>query len=126
VTPLAPLVSGDLTVEPQMADADAIELFFRGRSNDRHPARVVVPYVSEAMGAALTRSIALRLHFETLEYMNSSTITAIIQIIQEARGRGARLEMVFDATKSWQRLGFEALAVFAKGDELFKLVGIRP
>ena len=55
--------------------------------------------------------------------MNSSTITAIIQIIQEARVRPSRLVIVFDATKNWQKLSFEALAVFVKGDGVLELVG---
>ena len=55
--------------------------------------------------------------------MNSSTITAIIQIIQEAKARGTKLELVFDPSKTWQKLSFEALGVFAKDDGMLRLVG---
>jgi len=77
------------------------------------------------MSAAAENSAMIRLHFETIEHMNSSTITAIIQIVQEARARGITLEIVFDATKNWQKLSFEALAVFVKDDGLLRLVGER-
>jgi hypothetical protein len=123
---LAPLAFGDLTIEPRGGSTDdALELFFRGRSNDRHPARTVVPYVGDALGAASAADKPLRLHFETIEHMNSSTITAVIQIIQEARARRTKLEIVFDHSKNWQRLSFEALGVFVKDDGMLMLVGVR-
>ena len=123
---LNPLTLGELTIEPRHEGAGApIDLFWRGRSNDRHPARAVVPFVTEVMSAAAENSAMIRLHFETIEHMNSSTITAIIQIVQEARARGITLEIVFDATKNWQKLSFEALAVFVKDDGLLRLVGER-
>src|SRR5690606_32912778 len=77
---------GDLKIEPmQTAAGEPIHLYWRGRSMDRHPARTVVPYVVDVIGAATLEHAAVRLHFETIEHMNSSTITALIQIIQEAR-----------------------------------------
>jgi len=64
---LEPLVSGDLTVEPRADEGgDAVELTFRGRSNERHPARVVVPYVTEILAAAHALGKPTRLHFETI------------------------------------------------------------
>jgi len=127
VSAIAPLVSGQLTIEPRqdLAAGGPIELFFRGKSIERHPARTVVPYVAEILAVAVSESRAVRLHFETIEHMNSSTITAVIQIVQEARNRGARLVIVFDAGKNWQKLSFEALSVFVKGDGGFELVGER-
>jgi hypothetical protein len=119
-----PLVSGELRIDPQQdAPGTPIDLFWRGRSIERYPARTVVPYVSAALSRAKSQGVALRLHFETIEHMNSSTITAVIQIIQEARSHETRLEIVFDRDKSWQKLSFEALAVFLKGDGLLELVG---
>lgn len=118
------LVSGDLTIERRESPVGApIDLFWRGRSNDRHPARVVVPYVTEVLAAA--DRAAVHLHFETIEHMNSSTITAIIQIIQEARSRETPLVIVFDPSKNWQKLSFEALSVFVKEDGLLTLTGER-
>jgi hypothetical protein len=55
--------------------------------------------------------------------MNSSSITAVIQIIRDARAQKVRLEIVFDRDMDWQRLSFDALAVLLQGDDLFRLVG---
>ncbi|HVH48018.1 MAG TPA: hypothetical protein VM925_37045 [Labilithrix sp.] len=116
------LVSGDLTIDPQPSPEDGtIVLEWRGRSTDRQPARAIVPYVTPCLERALHLKVPVRMHFERLEHMNSSTITAIIQIIQEARARGTRLVLVYSADKRWQKLGFEALRVFVKDDGLLEL-----
>jgi hypothetical protein len=122
VPQLTSLVFGDLTIEPRQPSIGAVDLFWRGKSNDRHPARTVVPYVAEVLAFARAQEATVSLHFETIEHMNSSTITAIIQIIQEAKARGTRLVIVFDPSKTWQKLGFEALAVFAKDDGMLRFV----
>ena len=124
VAALTPLVFGELTIEPQQpAPGGPVALFWRGKSNDRNPARTVVPYVAEVLAFARSELADVSLHFETIEHMNSSTITAIIQIIQEAKKRGTQLVIVFDPGKTWQKLSFEALSVFVKDDGMFRLVG---
>lgn len=124
VAQLTPLVFGELTIDPRQAETGGpVDLFWRGKSNDRHPARTVVPYVAEVIAAARAEGATVNLHFETIEHMNSSTITAIIQIIQEGRTRGTPLVLVFDPSKTWQKLSFEALGVFAKDDGMLRLVG---
>ena len=126
MTAFASLASGELKIETlRDPTGTPIDLFFRGRSIERHPARTIVPYVSEILATAHRESAVVRLHFETIDHMNSSTITAIIQIIQEARSRSTPLVVVFDALKNWQKLSFEALAVFVKDDDVISLVGAR-
>ena len=59
--------------------------------------------------------------FAALEHFNSSTVTSVIQLIQEARHRAIRLEVVYDPSRKWQRLSFDALRIFDKADGLFAL-----
>jgi hypothetical protein len=61
--------------------------------------------------------VGLELHFEELDYFNSSTITSLIQLIQEARAKGIPLTYVYDPALRWQKLSFDALRVFV-GDGL--------
>lgn len=119
-----PLTLGELTIEPRHDEPGAVDLFWRGKSNDRHPARTVVPYVVDVLAHAHAEQAVVNLHFELIEHMNSSTITAIIQIIQEAKVRGAQLAILFDPCKTWQKLSFEALGVFAKDGGTLRLVGV--
>jgi hypothetical protein len=121
---VSPLVFGELRIEPaQASPGEPIDLFWRGRSLERHPAQTVVPYVSGIIQQAAVQNAIVRLHFETIELMNSSTITAVIQIIRDARTRKTRLEIVFDRSLDWQRLSFDALSVLLQGDDLLRLVG---
>ena len=121
---LTTLEFGDLRIEPrQVAPGTAIEAFWRGRSDDRHPGRTIGPYFGELLQVARGGKVAVHLHFETVELINSSTITAIIQIIQQARALQTELVIFFDPAKNWQKLSFEALSVFEKDDGLLKIVG---
>jgi hypothetical protein len=120
---VTPLVFGELTIDPVQTDEGGpIDLFWRGRSLERHPAPTIVPYVTTFFGDAARRNQPVRLHFETIELMNSSTITAVIQIIREARVKKARLDIVFDPDMDWQKLSFDALAVLLQGDDSLRLI----
>ena len=79
---------------------------------------MLAPYFREVMASAATRKLPLELHFEKLEHFNSSTITSIIQLIQDSRARSIKLILVYDQALKWQKLSFDALRVFAKDDLL--------
>lgn len=109
------LSSGDLRIEVSVDEpTSSVLLYWRGKSNERNPSAVLQPYFSKLLVEVLEKGHSLELHFEELEHFNSSTITAIIQLIQDARSKGLRLMIRFDAKLKWQKLSFDALRVFAK------------
>src|ERR1041384_3489560 len=113
------LIVGDLRIEALEDEASsAVRLLWRGKSNNRHPGEALAPYFSEVLATADTRRVPLELHFEKLEHFNSSTITSIIQLIQDSRARAVKLVLVYDQALKWQKLSFDALRVFAKDDLL--------
>lgn len=116
------LVAGDLRIEvvdaPGPGGGGPIQLVWKGKSNDRHPAKILSPYFRSVLLAAGERKVAVEMHFENLDHFNSSTITSIIQAIQDARGNGVKLVIVYDQALKWQKLSFDALRVFAKDDLL--------
>lgn len=110
---------GDLRIEAVVDDvAHVARLSWGGKSNSRHPGEVLAPYFREVLAQARAHELSVELRFERLEHFNSSTITAIIQLIQDARARGVRLVLVYDQALKWQKLSFDALRVFAKDDLL--------
>ncbi len=116
------LSAGDLTIVPRQSGAGAaLELLWSGKSNDRQPAKILGPYFGRMIEHARSQSVPMELHFETLDYLNSSTITAIIQVIQDARAQGVKLVIVFDPGRRWQKLSFDALRVFVRDDGLVEL-----
>ena len=112
------LTVGDLRIEA-LDTPPAVQLLWRGKSNERHPGEALAPYFREVLAAAGTRNLPVELHFEKLEHFNSSTITSIIQLIQDSRARSIKLVLVYDQALKWQKLSFDALRVFAK-DELLE------
>jgi hypothetical protein len=70
------------------------------------------------LAVAGARNLPIELHFEQLEHFNSSTITSLIQLIQDSRARSIKLILVYDQALKWQRLSFDALRVFVKDDLL--------
>ena len=114
------LQAGDLKIDIVDADA-AIRLHWLGMSNERQPEKILKPFFATVLDGAGKSNKAIELHFENIERFNSSTILCIIQLIQEARHKNIRLEVVYDPSRKWQRLSFDALRIFDKADGLFAL-----
>jgi hypothetical protein len=109
------LIAGSLTIELVMPEPRGpIQMVWRGKSNDRAPSKTLTPYFATVLSAAAERGAPLELHFEQIDHFNSSTITSIIQLIQDARSSGVRLVLVYDKALKWQKLSFDALRVFER------------
>lgn len=114
------LTERDLTIDVSTPSAETICLNWKGKSNDRQPARILTPFFQGILTKAKEDGSAIEMHFEHLDHFNSSTITAIIQLIQDARGNSVRLVIVFDGDRQWQKLSFDALRIFEKPDGLLQ------
>jgi hypothetical protein len=117
---MARSVFGDLVIDVDEAPG-VIRLDWRGKSNHRQPDTVLTPFFAEMTSRAVSGSKALEMHFEQLEFFNSSTITAIIQYVKELRDRKVKLTVSFDSRHRWQKIFFDALFIFDKGDGLFRI-----
>ena len=114
------LVAGDLRIETRVAATPSpIQLLWQGKSNERNPSATLLPFFSDVLAEAAVRKVGVELHFERLEYFNSSTITSIIQLVEDARACGVRMTMLYDRELRWQRLSFEPLRVFS--NDLFEV-----
>jgi hypothetical protein len=118
---LESLNQGDLAIEVVHTGGAPIQCLWKGKSADRQPAKVLAPFFDKVLDAAAAGAVALEMHFEKLDHFNSSTISALIRLIQTARDRGVKLVMVYDQNLKWQRLSFDALRVFDKDDQMFEL-----
>ena len=115
------LQSGDLTIEVTEAADACYRCTWKGKSTERNPPEVLRPWFEKLLAEATAKKGMVEMHFEKIEHFNSSTITALIKLIQTCRKSGLRLVMVYDQTLKWQRLSFDALRVFEKNDDLFSL-----
>jgi hypothetical protein len=118
----ASLVAGDLLVEAR-GTAARLHLDWTGRSNARHPSVMLAPYFEAVLTRAKQSGCSIEVHFERLEFLNSSTVAAVIKLINDARDQNVRMHLTFDGQQKWQSLNFEALRVFEEADGL---LSIRP
>jgi hypothetical protein len=118
------LTADDLTIEVTEAEPpEPLRLVWRGKSDDRYPAKILGPYFARVLAHAEERASPVEMHFERLDHFNSSTIAAVIRFIQDARQKGVRLIFIYNHQLKWQKLSFDALRVFAK-DDLLELRGL--
>ena len=118
---LEDLVSGELTIKVSDPAGGLIRLDWLGKSNARHPGAVVKPLFDEVANEARAKEASIEMHFEALEHFNSSTITTLIQLIQQLRGEGVQLTIAYNGALTWQKLSFDALRVFEKNDGMLVL-----
>jgi hypothetical protein len=116
------LVSGALTIAASAASPTTLRLDWTGRSVEQNPGDALRPYFDAILSTASEIGCGLELHFEQLEFFNSSTVTAVIQLIRTARGQGTSLLIVFDESRKWQVLSFDALKSFQLPDGLLRIL----
>jgi hypothetical protein len=100
-----------------------VSVLWKGRSTARDPAEFIVPILTKALDRATALRCPLNLDFRAIEYFNSSTITPVVRLIEEAKRRGAALVIHYDKKLRWQELSFSALQVFHTGDSRIRIVG---
>src|SRR5262249_55502702 len=67
--------SGALQIELRdPGRSGAVQLVWRGSSGERDPAKIVGPYLKEALGLAVELGVPLAMHFEEIDYFNSATV----------------------------------------------------
>jgi hypothetical protein len=104
-----------LTVEVLEAPAE-IRVTFRGRSAAREPGQFLIPILKDALQRATDRRCPLVLDFAAIDYMNSSTFTPLVKLLDEAARGGARVMVEFAKDRKWQSLSFAALKAFETAD----------
>ena len=114
---------GDLRVDVTETSTH-LRLDWRGKSNARQPELQLNPFLNDVSAKAAVGKLGIDMHFEELEFFNSSTITVIIQHVKELRERGVKLLVSYDRGQKWQKIFFDALSMFEKADGLLKISAV--
>lgn len=99
----------DLSAVLDRQDAGMLRVRLAGRSSSREAGKTLAPLFDRVLAEAKGEGRLLALHFEKLEYFNSSTIAALVQFIRSAHEGGVGLTVVFDGKQRWQAMSFDAL-----------------
>ncbi len=100
---------GELSAQLDRGDAGMLRVRLSGRSASREAGKALAPLFDRILTEARSEARPLALHFERLEYFNSSTIAALVQFIRAAHEQGVGLTVVYDGKQRWQAMSFDAL-----------------
>jgi hypothetical protein len=116
------LVEGELVLDVRVEPGE-VRVAWSGKSADREPGRFLVPALSALLAEARGQGARLVLDFGALDYMNSSTFTPVVKILDEARRGRVPITLEYSQGKKWQALSFSALRTFETPDGTVVVVG---
>jgi hypothetical protein len=103
---------------------DAINISWSGKSVDREPGKFITPILVNAIRRSSGLNKKIILDFRKLDYMNSSSITPVIKILERAKRGRTQIRVVYKKSLKWQDLSFSALEIFKTKDGRVEIKGL--
>jgi hypothetical protein len=107
-----------------LTEETQVRVRWSGKSTAREPGPFIVGVVTRALDRATRCSLPLVLDFQSVDYMNSSTITPVIRLLTQARRNSQTVRVVYARSLKWQTLSFTALNMFQTNDGLIEIRGV--
>lgn len=114
--------NNQLTIEVEENISEII-IKFKGRSTERDPSLFITPVLRDSQNNSSKYNKKMIIDFQELEYMNSSTITPIIKILESANNQKNTISILYLTSKKWQELCFSALKIFETKDQRIEITG---
>lgn len=114
--------NNSLTVEVTETQ-ESIVLTWLGKSLSRKPSTFLTPILTDSLSAAAESNKEVVIDFRRLSYMNSSSITPVIKILERAKRGTVPVKIVYDRSQRWQDLSFSALEIFQTRDNRIEIRG---
>lgn len=111
---------GKLTLEVRY-DSTGVHVKWLGESKEREPVRFINPVFDSIYKKDSKNPITL--DFTNLEYMNSSTVTPVVKLLEHAKKNNRKMIIHYKKGLKWQELSFSALKVFIVPG-LIEVVGV--
>lgn len=102
----------------------SIDVKWEGKSTDREPAKFISPILVKVLEMASGLNKRIIMDFQSLSYMNSSTITPIIKILDRAKKGMTKITIFYQKSMKWQELNFSALEIFKTKDNRLEIKGL--
>ena len=102
----------------------SINVKWEGKSIDREPGKFISPILVKVTEMASTLNKRITMDFQGLSYLNSSTITPIIKILERAKKGMTKITIIYRKSLKWQELNFTALEVFRTEDNRLEIKGL--
>lgn len=109
----------------QVVEKDtAIDVKWDGKSTEREPAKFISPILVDVLKLASDKNKRIVMDFQNLGYMNSSTITPIVKILDRAKKGMTKITIYYQKSLKWQDLNFSALEIFNSEDNRLEIKGL--
>jgi anti-anti-sigma regulatory factor len=103
---------------------DSIKLLWSGKSIDREPSKFITPILLDVIKRSTDVGKRVILDFCKLAYMNSSTITPIIKVLERAKKGKNKITVIYEKSLRWQEVNFSALKIFETTDQRIEIKGL--
>ncbi len=113
------LKDGLLIVE--IIESEVISMLWSGRSENKEPSVILGPYLVEIIDEINGRK--LDIDFTKLEYINSSTVLPIIQMLKYLHSKKVSAKIYYDKESKWQSASFKALEAISKAMPGIQVLG---
>lgn len=114
------LKEGQLSVTVQNS-GEQILVFWEGKSNERNPSSFLKPFFKRIFESSQSLKLPVVMDFKKFQYMNSSTVTPIVQMLESAKQENVSITFLYDRNKTWQELNFQAMKIFESDEPLIKI-----
>lgn len=102
----------------------SIDVKWEGKSTDREPSKFISPILVKVLEMSSGLNKRIIMDFQSLSYMNSSTITPIIKILDKAKKGISKITIFYQKSMKWQELNFSALEIFKTKDNRLEIKGL--
>lgn len=116
-------VNSQLRLE-RSEDEHSIFIRLFGKSILRDPNEFIMPILQETVTVANTQKKRIIIDFTDLVYMNSSTLTPIIKILESIRIGDGKITVLYKKSLKWQDISFSALVIFQTSDKRIEVKGV--
>jgi len=103
---------------------NSIDVSWEGKSVDREPSKFISPILVKVLEMAGDLNKRIIMDFQRMSYMNSSTITPIIKILERAKNGMTKITIFYQKSLKWQELNFSALEIFKTKDNRLEIKGL--
>lgn len=116
-------VNAQLKLE-RSEDGESFTLRLLGKSILRNPNEFIMPILLETITKAAEQKKRTIIDFSDLVYMNSSTLTPFIKILEKMRVGEGKVTLQYKKALKWQDISFSALIIFQTNDNRIEIKGV--
>ena len=103
---------------------NSINIRWTGKSVERNPGIFINPILVELANRSNESNKRIVMDFRKIDFMNSSTITPLIKILERANKGKMNITVQYRKSLKWQDLSFSALKIFQTKDKRVEIKGI--